>query len=94
MAGNSGYQGGGLYNQGSLTVVNSTIAGNATAGTDNGGGGIYNTKAGRPTLVNSTIAYNTVNPSANRLVVLGSTTPAGRRPWTIRSWPGTRSVAG
>jgi hypothetical protein len=46
--------GGGILNNGTLTLVNSTIAGNSTF--DNNGGGISNN--GTLTLVNSTIANN------------------------------------
>jgi hypothetical protein len=65
-ANKGGGQGGGIMNdyQGSATITNSTISGNAagsssTAGTP--GGGIYNTNDSALTLSNSTVTNNTAN---------------------------------
>ncbi len=54
----TGGDGGGIYNDGTLTVTNSTIANNSAAL----GGGIYNT--GTLTVYDSTIAYNTTSGGA------------------------------
>jgi len=43
--GNSADDGGGIHNNGSLTLNNSMVASNATTSANNGGGGIYNTNA-------------------------------------------------
>jgi len=52
----SGRHGGGIYNLGTLTVVNSTISGNTAEYGD--GGGIYNDISGILTITNSTLANN------------------------------------
>ena len=52
--------GGGIYNDGTLLVINSTIAGNSTADCVGGGGGILN-NAGAMTLMDSTISGNSVS---------------------------------
>jgi hypothetical protein len=49
--------GGGIYNNGTLTVSNSTVSGNSSQLGGNGGGGIYN--AGSLTIINSTVSGNT-----------------------------------
>jgi len=54
-------EGGGIYNEGSLTLTNTTVSGNTAAPTGpllgGSGGGIYN--AGTLTLTNSTVSENT-----------------------------------
>jgi hypothetical protein len=56
--------GGGILNEGTLTISNCTIANNrAAGGSSDGGGGIAN--LGTLTVVNSTIAFNTLGPSAS-----------------------------
>jgi hypothetical protein len=47
--------GGGIFNNGTLTVTNATISGNSAHG---GGGGILNTGEGTASVVNSTISGN------------------------------------
>src|SRR6185369_12231785 len=55
----SGGSGGGIFNEGTLTIVNSTISDNQT-GKDGDGGGIYN--GSTLTLINSTISGNQTGP--------------------------------
>src|SRR5262249_48676494 len=60
--GNSAELGGGIFNVGTLTVTNSTIAGNSASGLFGGyaiGGGIFN--VGTLTVTNSTIADNSAD---------------------------------
>jgi hypothetical protein len=54
--------GGGIFNSGTLTIVNSTVSGNATVGISGGGGGIVN--SGTLTIVNSTVSGNTATQGA------------------------------
>jgi hypothetical protein len=55
---NSGFDGGGIYNNGgTLTITNSTFSGNSA---NNGGGGIYN-NGGTLTITNSTFSGNSAN---------------------------------
>ena len=54
--------GGGLYNFGTLTLVNSTVANNTASGTQGGGGGIVST--GTLSVFNTTIANNTSSNNA------------------------------
>ncbi len=54
--GNVSSNGGSVYNNGTLTLVDSVITGNAASGE---GGGIYNTATGKLTIEGSTIAGNT-----------------------------------
>jgi hypothetical protein len=59
IVGNSAYKGGGIYNRGPLSLINSTIARNSASSF---GGGITND--GAPlTAINDTIAYNTLSSS-------------------------------
>ena len=60
-------RGGGLYNQGALTLTQSTLYSNTT--TSQGGSGLYNANAASAQLTNVTLSYNTA---------LGSTTGAIR----------------
>ncbi|WP_254446759.1 choice-of-anchor Q domain-containing protein [Dolichospermum sp. UHCC 0259] len=55
----SSYQGGGIYNDGVLTLVNSTVADNKVDGFYHGGGGIYN--GGQAILLGTTIKNNTAD---------------------------------
>jgi hypothetical protein len=58
-------RGGGIYNNGNLTVINSTFSGNSTdtpAGAGIGGGGIYNN--GSLTVINSTFSGNSTDTPA------------------------------
>ncbi len=48
--------GGGIYNSGTLTVLNCTVSGNSTSGTGDKGGGIYN--GGTAFITNSVISGN------------------------------------
>jgi hypothetical protein len=57
--------GAGIYNEGTLTVTNSTVSGNSAGGD---GGGIRND--GGPTLINSTVSGNSAG--------VGSTVMASR----------------
>jgi hypothetical protein len=50
-------QGGGIFNEGELTITNSTISGNST-NYELGGGGIFNAIGGTLTLLNSTVSRN------------------------------------
>jgi hypothetical protein len=52
--------GGGIYNNGSLTIVSSTIAGNTASNSGGGGlgGGIYNSNAGRLIVSSSVFSGN------------------------------------
>jgi hypothetical protein len=56
----AGNHGGGIQNNGSLTVVQSTINGNRATGTafPTNGGGIWNSSVGTLTVINSTISGN------------------------------------
>jgi hypothetical protein len=67
---------GGIFNGGTLTMLNSTIAGNATAADEFGAGGLEN--RGTLTMLNSTIAANTGDGgdlrSGGILTLGGSTT--------------------
>ena len=58
--GNSGGDGGGIHNSGTLTITNSAFSGNGatTGGATGGGGGIYN--AGTLTIANSAFSGNSV----------------------------------
>ncbi|GAX40857.1 Na-Ca exchanger/integrin-beta4 [Tolypothrix sp. NIES-4075] len=63
-------EGGGIYNDGTLTLTNSTIIGNSASGTglyvsdiDGLGGGIYN--EGTLTVINSTISGNSADYTGN-----------------------------
>lgn len=60
VSGNTANIGGGVHNQGTLSVFNSTLSGNTAAF---GGGGIFN--SGIATLANATVAFNESNDSAN-----------------------------
>ncbi|MEQ1764466.1 MAG: choice-of-anchor Q domain-containing protein [Pyrinomonadaceae bacterium] len=51
--------GGGIWNNATLTILNSLIVGNSTAGAADNGGGFYNS-AGTATIANSTFTTNTV----------------------------------
>lgn len=54
--------GGGILNEGTLVLTNSTVSGNTAAGFDlpeGGGGGIFNTRWGKLTLLNSFVSDNT-----------------------------------
>jgi hypothetical protein len=64
--------GAGIFNNGTLTVKNSTISGNhAVSGRASGGGGIYN--SGKASINNSTISGNSVSAGSisQRLVAVG-----------------------
>jgi predicted outer membrane repeat protein len=61
ITGGFAFFGGGIANSGSLTLNDSTVAGNTVSGTDNGGGGgIFNFR-GTATLTNSRVTGNTVS---------------------------------
>ena len=57
--GSGNYTGGGIYNNGSLTVTNCTLSGNSAPD----GGGIYS--SGVLTVINSTLSGNSVNGGSN-----------------------------
>ena len=66
VSGNSagGQLGGGILNQGTLTLTNSTVSGNSSTFSTSplggtGGGGIHNDNSGTMTLINSTVSGNT-----------------------------------
>jgi len=56
--------GGGIFNDGTLTVINSTFYDNTAVGQNDafGGGGIFNWYRGMLTLSNSTISHNFGTP--------------------------------
>ncbi len=60
VSGNTANVGGGVHNQGRLSVFNSTVSGNTASF---GGGGIFN--SGIATLANATIAHNDSNNDVN-----------------------------
>ncbi len=64
--------GGGIYNAGTLEIVNSTISGNSS---ESDGGGLYN--AGTARLFNVTIAANTADSDANAAGSGGGISQAG-----------------
>lgn len=69
--GNAAGDGGGIINNGALTVVNSTLSGNV-AGAD--GGAISTTATGTSlTLINTTISGNSAGGSGGGVIVLGGT---------------------
>ena len=68
--GNAG-EGGGIRNDGTLTVSNSTFSGNQG---NNSGGGIYNNTSGTLTVSNSTFAGNQGNNSGGGIANLGTLT--------------------
>lgn len=58
--------GGGIWNQGTLTLTNSTVSGNSASGTDsNWGGGIYN--QGTLTLIRSTVTGNSASGGTSNI---------------------------
>jgi hypothetical protein len=58
--GNAAQQGGGLYNAGGTVILTRSILSlNGTAGSFNGGGGIWNTLGGNVTIRRSTVTNNT-----------------------------------
>ncbi|MEE9616247.1 MAG: choice-of-anchor Q domain-containing protein, partial [Anaerolineae bacterium] len=60
--------GGGIYNEGTLTLTNSTVSNNdtnTTVASSGHGGGIYNAITGTLTLTNSTISNNTILNAAH-----------------------------
>lgn len=58
--------GGGIYNSGTLTLINSTVSNSSVSGgSDNFGGGIYNASQAISTIRNSTISGNSVSGSGN-----------------------------
>ncbi len=70
--------GGGIFNEGELTILRSTISGNTASGASGGGGGIYNN--GVVSITDSTISGNSANYSGgiiNRdggtVTIVGST---------------------
>jgi hypothetical protein len=60
-------EGGGIENQGKLTVTNSTISNNSVSSSDNSssgyGGGIYNSPTGTFRLINSIVSNNSITSS-------------------------------
>ena len=86
--GNSGTEGGGIYNAGTLTLTNSTVSGNTAGGVERGnGGGILNFfGSGTLTLKNSTVSGNTASFSGGGitngrdLVLIDSTVSGNAAP--------------
>ena len=71
MAGNSVGDGGGILNDGALTIFNSTLSGNTSA---IDGGAISTTATGTAlTLINTTVSGNTAAGSGGGVIVLGGT---------------------
>lgn len=68
--GNSSTAGGGILNDGTLTLVNSTVSGNSTS---IDGGGISNSGPGVLTLINTTISGNSATGNGGGVVNLGGT---------------------
>ena len=60
VANGRGASGGGIYNNGTLTVTNSTLSGNSAPDVGNSGGGIQNNN-GTVTVSNSTLSGNSAN---------------------------------
>ena len=67
----NGMNGGGIYNQGALTVSSCTLMSNVAGD----GGGIFNDSAGTLTLTNSTVSGNSQSGIANQgsMTIVGST---------------------
>jgi filamentous hemagglutinin family protein len=59
LSSNTAYDGGGIYNKGSLSIQNSTLTLNLARHTPNGYGGGINNNGGSVTLSNSTVSLNT-----------------------------------
>ncbi len=71
---NSAGDGAGIYNQGALTVVNSTLSDNGTPAVTGNGGGIFTTGTGTSVgLNNATISFNGVNGNGGGIFASGST---------------------
>jgi fibronectin-binding autotransporter adhesin len=68
--GTRGTSGGGILNEGNLTVTNSTIDGNATMG--GSGAGIYNADSATLTLNNDTIVNNTTSSKGGGIASYGT----------------------
>jgi hypothetical protein len=60
--GNPSVEGGGIFNSGTLIIVNSTVSANMAGGISGGGGGIFN--GGTLAIVNSTVSGNTASKGA------------------------------
>ncbi|HEX6541171.1 MAG TPA: choice-of-anchor Q domain-containing protein [Ktedonobacterales bacterium] len=58
----TGY-GGGVHNDGTATIINSTFSGNLAVGSGGSGGGVNNSTRGSMTIKNSIVAGNTANTS-------------------------------
>lgn len=87
-----GGNGGGIYNNGRLTVSDSVVTGNTASDPDDAraGGGIYTN--GPMSLVNVVISENSADDGGGLLVAGGSTTTLDRV--TVRDNTGTQSAGG
>ena len=74
ITGGSAWDGGGIYNSGTLTVTGSAISGNSA---DRNGGGIYNYRGGTLTLTGSTISGNSAGQSGGGIDSYGTLTVTG-----------------
>ncbi len=87
---NSGH-GGGVYSNGTLTVLNSVITGNTTGSSKSGGGICSDFGAGLLTVTNSQITNNTAKLSGGGILAGGPLTLTGS---TVANNTNTASVAG
>ena len=70
VANGNGASGGGIYNNGTLTVANSTLSGNSAPSVSNSGGGILNNN-GTLTVTNSTLSGNSANYAGGGILNMG-----------------------
>jgi hypothetical protein len=92
--------GGGIVNQGTLTVTNSTFSGNSA---DGSGGGIYNASNGTLTVTNSTFSDNSANTgggiynNVDGMLTVTNSTFSGNSgvngPGAIRNFEGTATLS-
>ena len=69
--GNSDY-GGGIYNDGTLTLESSTLSGNSASGSGSYGGGVYTLHSSTLTVVSSTLSANTAGYNRGGGIYLNS----------------------
>ncbi|MBI1324764.1 DUF4214 domain-containing protein [bacterium] len=69
--GNTSVSGGGVYNQGTLTLTDCTVSGNTASGV---GGGVWNSGGSRATLTNCTVVGNTAGRYGGAIADSGQAT--------------------